>query len=70
MTTEEFDALLARRDDLQRQHRLACEVLEEEPCPGNHRRCSRLYDELATVQKQIDDEIAAERAAKNEGMHQ
>ena len=62
MNREAFDALLARRDDLQRQHELACAVLGEEPCPGNLKRCARVYDELAAVQKQIDDELAAARA--------
>lgn len=64
MKSDDFDALLARRDDLQRQHERACQINEEEPCPGNLRRCARLYDELAAVQEQIDAELAAERAAE------
>ncbi len=64
MTSVQFDALLARRDELQRKHERACAVLEEEPHPMNHRKCVRLYDELAALQQQIDDELAAERAAE------
>lgn len=68
MNQVDFDALLARRDDLQRQHERACQILEEEPRSHyQYRRCTRLYDELAALQKQIDDEIAAERAAENAG---
>ncbi len=63
MTREQFDALLVRRDELQDKHAHACAVLEEEPRSHyQYRRCVRLYDELADVQRQIDDELAAERA--------
>ncbi len=65
MNRDDFDALLARRDDLQRRHEQACQINEEEPCPGNLRRCGRLYDQLAAVQEQIDAELEAERAAEN-----
>lgn len=67
MTREAFEALLTRRDELQRQHERACAILEE--APRDHyqfKRCCRLYDELAAVQKQIDDELAAERAQETE----
>jgi len=63
MTKEAFSALLVRRDELQADHERACAVLEENPHPFNHKKCVRLYDELAAVQQRIDDEIAAERAA-------
>jgi hypothetical protein len=66
MTPDAFEALLTRRDELQRQHELACAVLEEEGCgkyaTRNYQKVARLYDELTAVQKQIDDELAAERA--------
>lgn len=61
MTREDFDILLHRRDELMRKHQRACAILEEEPHPLNHQRCVRLFDELAAVQKQIDDELAAEQ---------
>lgn len=64
MTREEFDALLERRDEKQREHTLACEILEEEGprlAHHNHRRCVRLYDELAQLQAQIDAELEAEQ---------
>lgn len=66
MNRTDFDALLARRDELQRRHELACEILSEEPHPMNHRKCVKLYDELAAVQRQIDDELAAERAQETQ----
>lgn len=69
MTREQFDALLKRRDELEREHTLACEILEEEgPSQAhyNHRRCVRLYDQIATLQAQIDDAIAAEDAAESD----
>jgi hypothetical protein len=62
MTSEAFDILLVRRDELARKHERACAMLEEEPHPINHKRCARLYDELEAVQKQIDAAIAEERA--------
>lgn len=62
MTSERFDALLKQRDEKQREHELACAVLEEEPSPWQHKKCSRLYDELADLQQQIDAAIAEERA--------
>lgn len=61
MTGEQFDILLQRRDEKEREHRLACAILEEEPHPLNHRRCVRLYDELAKLQDQIDEELATEQ---------
>jgi hypothetical protein len=68
MNSQDFDALLARRDELQRKHDTACAILEEEGPRFAHinlRKCGRIYDELAAVQARIDDEIAAERAAAN-----
>jgi hypothetical protein len=62
MTSEAFEVLLVRRDELARKHERACAMLEEEPHPLNHRKCVRLYDELEAVQKQIDAAIAEERA--------
>lgn len=64
MTLDEFETLLKRRDEKQREHESACAVLAEEPHPMNHRRCVRLYDELAALQEQIDDELASERASE------
>lgn len=68
MTREAFDALLVRRDELQSAHESACAILEEEGSRYAHlnrRNCARAYEELAKVQRQIDDELAAERAAEN-----
>lgn len=62
MTSEAFDILLVRRDEIARKHERACAVLEEEPHPLNHRKCVRLYDELAALQAEIDAAIAEERA--------
>lgn len=70
MTRQQFEALLTRRDEIQRSHERACAVLEEEPHPFNHKKCVRLYDELAAVQKQIDDELEAERAAEERAIAQ
>jgi hypothetical protein len=58
---DDFEALLTRRDELQRKHQRACAILEEEPHPLNHQKCTRLYDELAKLQQQIDDELATEQ---------
>lgn len=66
MTTEDFDALIARRDELQLQHARACSILEEEGprhAQPNHRRCIKAYDELVAVQARIDAELEAERAS-------
>lgn len=68
LTREEFDALLARRDELQKKHETACLILEEDGAHcahANYRKCVRLYDELAAVQQKIDDAIAAETAEEN-----
>jgi len=62
MTSEAFEVLLVRRDELARKHERACALLEEDPHPLNHRKCVRLYDELEAVQQQIDAAIAEERA--------
>lgn len=65
MTLDDFNALLARRDELQRAHDRACLILEEEGAHcahANHRKCIRLYDELAAVQTKIDDALAQEDA--------
>lgn len=67
MTRDEFTRLLARRDELQRDHELACAILEEQgPSQAhyNYRECVRRYDRLAAVQQQIDDALEAERAAE------
>lgn len=67
MTREQFEALLARRDAIQREHETACAILEEEGADGaahNYRRCARLYEQLARVQEQIDAEVDAERRAE------
>lgn len=67
VTREAFDALLARRDDLERQHTTACAILEEEGpqyAAWNHRKCAKLHDQLTKVQAEIDAAIAAERAAE------
>lgn len=58
-------ALTARRDELQAEHGAAVVRLETEGLDrayDNRRECTRLYDELAAVQKRIDDELARERA--------
>lgn len=67
MTSADFDALLARRDELQRRHEIACAVLEQEGSRHahiNHPKCVRLYDELVKVQARIDAELEAERASE------
>jgi hypothetical protein len=66
MTRAEFEILVARRDDVQRQHARACETLERQGPPhaqANHRHCARLYGELEAAQKKIDEAIAARRAS-------
>lgn len=63
MTLDEFETLLKRRDEKQREHESACAVLAEESHPLNHRRCVRLYDELQALQAEIDDELAREAAS-------
>jgi hypothetical protein len=63
MTLDEFETLLKRRDEKQREHDRACEILAEEPHPFNHKRCVRLYDEIAALQEQIDQELAREAAS-------
>jgi hypothetical protein len=67
MKRDAFDALLKRREELESKHRAACERLEEEGpeyAAWNYRTCARLYDQIQALQEQIDDEIAAERAAE------
>jgi hypothetical protein len=63
MTLDEFETLLKRRDEKQREHDRACAILEEEPHPINHKRCTKLYDEIAALQEQIDAELAREAAS-------
>jgi hypothetical protein len=65
MTREQFDILVARRDDVQRQHARACETLERQGPPfahANHRQCARLYGELEAAQREVDAALAARRA--------
>lgn len=63
MNLDEFETLIKRRDEKRREHESACAVLEEEPHPINHKRCVRLYDEIAALQEQIDAELAREAAS-------
>jgi hypothetical protein len=63
MTLDEFETLLKRRDEKQREHDRACAILEEEPHPFNHKRCVKLYDEVQALQSQIDEELAREAAS-------
>lgn len=66
MTSDEFDALLARRDVLAHSHDLACQILAEE---GESRltrdTCLRTYFELEEVETLIKAECEAERLAEN-----
>ena len=67
MTTEQFDALLARRDELRHDHECACLILEEEGPTysiGNRKRCAAVYDQLVVVEAQISAIVAEERAAE------
>lgn len=63
----EMEALLARRADIERQHATAVAKLEAERhhdgsrVRRNRRACAKLYDELATVQKSIDELVAERR---------
>ncbi len=66
MTDSEFDALLARRDDLRRQHEEWCREINTGGCRlSETSREARLRDgaywELCQVQDQIDAAIEAER---------
>lgn len=61
----ELKALVARRDELDREHEQAVAKLEAEGpdrSARNRRECGRVYDERASVQKQIDDLLAKERS--------
>jgi hypothetical protein len=63
MTPEDFDALLARREELRADHERACAILVEEGSTHeNLRECARRYNELTAVQAQIDAQLEAERA--------
>ena len=65
----ELDALIAERDDLEREHEAAVAALEAVVAEGksggtvfSHRRdCERLHDRRAAVQKRIDEHLARER---------
>lgn len=65
MTSDEFDALLARRDVLAHSHDLACKILAEE---GESRltrdTCLRTYFELEEAESLIRSECEAERLAE------
>lgn len=66
MTLDEFETLLKRRDEKQREHTRVCEALAEEGDDRNgnvYRRCVRLFGELEALQTQIDDELAREAAS-------
>ena len=67
MTVDEFEALLRRRDALEREHRSACLILDEEGAGRgreNYDRCAELHAELTEVEEQIEAALAAERAAE------
>jgi hypothetical protein len=62
MTPADFEILVARRDDVQRQHARACETLERQGPPfahANHRQCARLYGALEAAQREVDAAHAA-----------
>lgn len=64
MSPEDFERLLERRDDIEREHTTACAILEEEgPDPGGvqYDRCARLHAEMTLVEEQIDAALEAER---------
>lgn len=68
----EREALLQCRNELEAEHVAAVALLEagtaDDPTGGhtraNRRRCVELYDELAAVQKRIDELLARERAGQ------
>lgn len=67
MTMDEFEALLARRDELRDEHGTACAILEEEGADRGgvqYDRCARLHAEMTEVEEQIEAALADERRAE------
>lgn len=61
MTSDEFEALLAKRDECQVSHDLACQILAEEGENALTRHtCLQTYFELEDVEQQIKSECYAE----------
>lgn len=62
MTSDEFDALLAKRDECQVSHELACQILAEEgETQFTRHTCLITYFELEECEQLIAAECEAER---------
>jgi hypothetical protein len=67
VTSDEFEALLAKRDDCQVSHDLACQILAEEgENPLTRHTCLRTYFELEECEQLIAAECEAERAKEQD----